>query len=343
MPSPPSPITSMSSMSSVVIIDLESLLASSKGTPYLTLDRKFIEFENIITVLHNEVEKSRYLVDWSRTLPPWAPQLQLLEEWSLDGDTARFRKELCIVPDVFAGIAQCIGGYPVFYNASNNPQLPVPIQLAIFLNAAGHYGNVSTTEDLAEWAGDLGWHCLQLLPPCHDRCPLASWWHYPLWSDGGQGPGGDPLGKGMGGGEGLFWLAEQLLVHGRFTIQSFPKAWLAQQRLLWQKIAVFIVITGRYCTSPQVVVLTPVIRSSSCHTIFGLSTMWSGYLGVFTTLHHSRMLKFIVTPRHSSVQTNGYGLIPPIHHLLGVLYHSRSLVEESWQRIRNFSIIIFHW
>ncbi|KIM64650.1 hypothetical protein SCLCIDRAFT_114801 [Scleroderma citrinum Foug A] len=29
----------------------------------------------------------------------------------------------------------------------------MPIQLAIFLNAAGHYGNASTTEDLAEWAG----------------------------------------------------------------------------------------------------------------------------------------------------------------------------------------------
>ncbi|KIM53938.1 hypothetical protein SCLCIDRAFT_31489 [Scleroderma citrinum Foug A] len=36
--SPPSPITSMSSMSSIIITDLESLLASSEGTPYLTLD-----------------------------------------------------------------------------------------------------------------------------------------------------------------------------------------------------------------------------------------------------------------------------------------------------------------
>ena len=82
MPSPPSPITSMSSMSSVVITDLELLLASSEGTPYLTLDRRFIEFENIITALHDEVEKSRYLVDRSRTWPPPAPQLQLLEKWS---------------------------------------------------------------------------------------------------------------------------------------------------------------------------------------------------------------------------------------------------------------------
>lgn len=38
----------------------------------------------------------------------------------------------------------------IFYNNSNNPQLPVLIQLAIFLNAAGHYGIAAT---VAEWAG----------------------------------------------------------------------------------------------------------------------------------------------------------------------------------------------
>ena len=142
-------------MSSVVITDLELLLASSEGTPYLMLDRTFIEFENIITALHDKVEKSWYLVDQSQMQPPQAPQLQLLEEWSLDRDTIRFCKKNCVVLDVFAGIAQCIGGHPVFYNTSNNPQFPMPIQLVIFLDAAGHYSNASTTEDLAEWAGVL--------------------------------------------------------------------------------------------------------------------------------------------------------------------------------------------
>ena len=151
--SPPSPITSMLSMSSVIITDLESLLASSEGTPYLTLDRTFVEFESLITALHDEVEKSRYLVNRSQTRSSRAPQLQLLEEWSLDGDITRFRQKLCVVPEVFAGIAQRIGGHPVFFNASNNLQLPMPIQLAIFLNGAGHYGNALTMEDLAEWAG----------------------------------------------------------------------------------------------------------------------------------------------------------------------------------------------
>jgi len=148
-----SPVTSMSSISSNIITDLESLLATSEGTPYLTLGQTFLEFESLITALHDGVEKSCYLADRSWTRPPRAPQLQLLEEWSLEGDIPRFCRKLRVVPEVFAGIIQHIEGHPVFLNASNNPQLPVPIQLAIFLNAAGHYGNVSTTEDLAEWAG----------------------------------------------------------------------------------------------------------------------------------------------------------------------------------------------
>ncbi|KIK33749.1 hypothetical protein CY34DRAFT_99065, partial [Suillus luteus UH-Slu-Lm8-n1] len=35
----------------------------------------------------------------------------------------------------------------------NNPQLPVAIQLAIFLNHAVHYGNVISPEDVGQWAG----------------------------------------------------------------------------------------------------------------------------------------------------------------------------------------------
>jgi hypothetical protein len=32
-------------------------------------------------------------------------------------------------------------------------QLPCEIQLAIFLNCAGHYGNAATSQDIADWAG----------------------------------------------------------------------------------------------------------------------------------------------------------------------------------------------
>ncbi|KAG2337360.1 hypothetical protein BDR05DRAFT_859444, partial [Suillus weaverae] len=36
---------------------------------------------------------------------------------------------------------------------SNNSQLPITIQLTVFLNGIGHYGNAATTEDIADWAG----------------------------------------------------------------------------------------------------------------------------------------------------------------------------------------------
>ncbi|KIK91420.1 hypothetical protein PAXRUDRAFT_93428, partial [Paxillus rubicundulus Ve08.2h10] len=36
---------------------------------------------------------------------------------------------------------------------SRNKQLPITIQLAIFLNHAGHYGNACCPEDVSQWAG----------------------------------------------------------------------------------------------------------------------------------------------------------------------------------------------
>ncbi|KIK19865.1 hypothetical protein PISMIDRAFT_44310, partial [Pisolithus microcarpus 441] len=36
---------------------------------------------------------------------------------------------------------------------SNNKQLPISIQLAIFLYHAGHYRNACLPEDIGQWAG----------------------------------------------------------------------------------------------------------------------------------------------------------------------------------------------
>ncbi|KAG2058725.1 hypothetical protein BDR06DRAFT_875497, partial [Suillus hirtellus] len=44
-------------------------------------------------------------------------------------------------------------GHKIFYNQFNNSQLPVSIQLSIFLNGIKHYGNAATMEDLADLAG----------------------------------------------------------------------------------------------------------------------------------------------------------------------------------------------
>ncbi|KIJ61940.1 hypothetical protein HYDPIDRAFT_72537, partial [Hydnomerulius pinastri MD-312] len=64
-----------------------------------------------------------------------------------------FRKKLRVNPEIFDLILDQISDHPIFQTQSNNPQLPVAIQLAIFLNRAGHYGNAITPEDICQWAG----------------------------------------------------------------------------------------------------------------------------------------------------------------------------------------------
>ncbi|KAG2072896.1 hypothetical protein BDR04DRAFT_974103, partial [Suillus decipiens] len=78
--------------------------------------------------------------------------LQLLEEWALFS-TDKFQCKLCIDADVFAKITNLIQRHPIFHNNLSNPQLPVAVQLAVFLNGIGHYGNAATTEDISDWAG----------------------------------------------------------------------------------------------------------------------------------------------------------------------------------------------
>ncbi|KIK75837.1 hypothetical protein PAXRUDRAFT_67919, partial [Paxillus rubicundulus Ve08.2h10] len=46
-----------------------------------------------------------------------------------------------------------ISDHQIFSNQSHNRQLPVAIQLAIFLNHAGHYGNTISPKYVAQWAG----------------------------------------------------------------------------------------------------------------------------------------------------------------------------------------------
>ncbi|KAJ7085304.1 hypothetical protein C8R44DRAFT_587526, partial [Mycena epipterygia] len=82
---------------------------------------------------------------------PKASQLHLLDEWrALDLDHPNFRKKLRVEPDVFDGLHELIKDHMIFQNNSQNPQLPVRIQLAIHLYRAGHYGNGSSPEETAE-------------------------------------------------------------------------------------------------------------------------------------------------------------------------------------------------
>ncbi|KIK22955.1 hypothetical protein PISMIDRAFT_101396 [Pisolithus microcarpus 441] len=79
-------------------------------------------------------------------------QLHLLHHFT-EHHPALFRKQLRVDPLIFDDILGQISGHSIFQNQSNNRQLPVAIQLAIFLFQAGHYGNACAPEDVAQWAG----------------------------------------------------------------------------------------------------------------------------------------------------------------------------------------------
>ena len=106
---------------------------------------------NTIQALHDEVEIAR-VIDRREGKMPKISQLELLHYFAEDR-VSLFRKKVRVDPPIFDDILDQISDHAVFHNQSNNRQLPVSVQLAIFLNRVGHYGNSSSPEDIAQWAG----------------------------------------------------------------------------------------------------------------------------------------------------------------------------------------------
>ena len=115
------------------------------------INTHFHQLQGSIAALYDEVEKARVLHRPDQP-PLRAPQLHLLVHFE-EHRPHLFRQKLRVNPEIFDDILDLISSHPIFHNQSNNPQLPVAIQLAIFLNRAGHYGNAITLEDVAQWSG----------------------------------------------------------------------------------------------------------------------------------------------------------------------------------------------
>ncbi|KAG2061014.1 hypothetical protein BDR06DRAFT_871427, partial [Suillus hirtellus] len=56
-----------------------------------------------------------------------------------------FCQKLCIYPEIFDNILNCVSNNPIFQKNSNNCQLPIALQLAVFLNHMGHCGNMTSS------------------------------------------------------------------------------------------------------------------------------------------------------------------------------------------------------
>lgn len=104
-----------------------------------------------IRSLRDEVMRARVLNHI--IVPPLrASQIHLLDHFA-EFRPHLFRKKVRVDPEVFDCILNQISGDPIFQSRSNNPQLPIALQLAIFLNRVGHYGNAVSPEDVSQWAG----------------------------------------------------------------------------------------------------------------------------------------------------------------------------------------------
>ncbi|KAG2742977.1 hypothetical protein P692DRAFT_20747942 [Suillus brevipes Sb2] len=117
----------------------------------ITIHEQFAHLLGSLSTLRDEVEMARVLHRPDEP-PMRAPQIQLLDHFTSHRPHL-FQKKLRVSPEIFDNILNEISDDPIFHNQSNNPQLPVAIQLAIFLNRAGHYGNTISSEDVCQWAG----------------------------------------------------------------------------------------------------------------------------------------------------------------------------------------------
>jgi hypothetical protein len=148
-----SSISTGSSLSS--INDSDSGYAADDGDELYDEERDDIEayFKQLETLR----ERTEYLTS-TRVLFPHAvskrEQLTLvLNEYKYD-DIPRFRRNLRVTPDTFDALLEHIENHEVFTGGNGAAeQTPVEHQLAIALFRFGHFGNASSVESIAQWAG----------------------------------------------------------------------------------------------------------------------------------------------------------------------------------------------
>lgn len=136
------------------------------SNPFFFQSEEVLTYQNMIHTAIDEVQQARVLR--SRIPTIHAPQIHLLKEWKIHRPW-HFLRKLRVSHEVFTALVEKIRHHPIFLTSSHQDsdsdgmplpdsllpreQLPVWLQLAVFLNAAGHYGNAATTQDMAEWAG----------------------------------------------------------------------------------------------------------------------------------------------------------------------------------------------
>jgi hypothetical protein len=145
---PPTPI------SPIVFLDIlnsDSEFDQDSDDSMCGRDEPYRRLLGEITSHINEVEKAQYL---NRLEVPLlrAPQIHLLEHFAVFRPHL-FQRKLHMDPPIFDHIINQIRKHEIFDSHGKNLQLLVSVQLVIFLNHTGHYGNTISPEDVAQWGG----------------------------------------------------------------------------------------------------------------------------------------------------------------------------------------------
>ena len=80
-------------------------------------------------------------------------QLYLVLVLYKEDNHKRFRRNLRVNPETFDELMKRIEGNPIFTSDGPQDQLPLDEQLAIALFRFGHHGNAASVEAIAQWAG----------------------------------------------------------------------------------------------------------------------------------------------------------------------------------------------
>jgi hypothetical protein len=122
---------------------VDEMLESYCGPSVAKRVRKYIE----------DMYSTRYEEPRDKPVPRPPAQmphvLKILKVERLD----HFQKILCITPYLFDKLHEKIEDDPVFFNNSNNLQIPIEEQLAITLYCFGHDKNTASQVLVGQWAG----------------------------------------------------------------------------------------------------------------------------------------------------------------------------------------------
>lgn len=247
-------------------------------------------------------------------------QMGLVTHLYKEDDPLRFCRNLRVDASTFDFLVELIQNDAIFSNNSNNPQLPIQYQLAIALYRFGHYGNASSAEAVAQWAG-----CSAGLVVKATRRVMTAF--LPLNERAVHWPSEDEKSAASDWVEAAScaaWRPGFALVDGTLIPLHAKPGHYGEQ---------FCDRKSNYSLNVQVRLSACLLNSQRCSLMFcslspypisALSTMPSVHWVARMTPRHSRRPVHIKNMIHYFGKANGYGATPHIPNVPGSSHHTNA-------------------